>query len=122
MILLQWALGISALDYVANRRFWEALDADALGRDVDLSAHEADNYVVTGAHLRMQYTARLGCAFALAGVGDAAALRNGVIVVNATVDVTDESCEEVYVSVLGQVRGRLSNLTLLGEIAIVDRA
>ena len=49
-----------------------------------------------------------------------ASLKNGVIIVDADIDLTGLKCSNVYVSLFDNILGTMNNITTLGEVRIYN--
>ena len=63
--------------------------------------HVADNYVVSGRSMKHLYTSDGSCMYSFINIRKYGGLQDGIIVINSTIDISDEYCENIYVSVLG---------------------
>ena len=46
-------------------------------------------------------------------------MQNGVFVVNASIDLSNSECDDIYISVFDNVVGSIVNVSVLGSIDIV---
>ena len=58
------------------------------------------------------------CAFSAADISSSGSVSNAVFVVNATIDAAN--CNQLSVSLFGGVFGPVSNVSILGNVSIVN--
>jgi len=60
------------------------------------------------------------CVFQIARMGSGGYLKNAVIVMNVTLDLTYSACSEIWVNPFDDVRGGFSNVSIVGNISLTN--
>ena len=63
---------------------------------------------------------QLSCAFSVMRVESAGLIKNGLVVVNVSLDFNNSTCQDVYVSIFDGFYGSLQNLSVTGFINLTN--